>query len=426
MIDISNYNFPSSCGVYIFKDICGLILYIGKAKNLKKRVLSYFTDRQIDWKIKYLLSRAESVEWILLSAEGEALLLEADLISTHKPMFNKLLKSDSPFLYVIIERIHEKNLLPKIFISRIFKKTKNNIIYGPFIDRKNLYKAIDTLKLFFNLNICNKKIRSGCLSYFLGKCSGSCRLDFDQNEYIKRHNLAVLALINDQNEFINKIDLYILEAKSNFEFEIMDRFIKYKQSYINIIDSLNKLIEPREYDIEKIIYDISIKEDFVKNGLLELESMENINKKISIIDCIDISHLQGNMATGSCIRYIDGFFSKKESKSYYLNTNINNDYENIKTLLKMHYNKNYKFKYPDLIMIDGGKGQLSAAKEIINDIIVIALAKKKECLYLNNKDIFLILDPKKPIGALLIKIRNSAHNAAIWLHRKLIKSNLNK
>ncbi|NBQ17127.1 excinuclease ABC subunit UvrC, partial [bacterium] len=167
----------SNAGVYLFKNKDGNVIYIGKAKVLKKRVLSYFQKAPKDWKIQMLLEEAVTVDVIETTTEGQALLLEAELVQKYQPKFNVLLKSGQPFLYLLFT----ENSLE---IVRT-KKTKG-LYCGPFINKQQARNVYEFLINTFKLYQCNKKINNGCLDYHLGKCIGTCLENFDQKEYAVR------------------------------------------------------------------------------------------------------------------------------------------------------------------------------------------------------------------------------------------------
>lgn len=409
MINLNEYNPPKLCGIYIFKDNVNNILYIGKAKNLYNRIQSYKTDRQVDWKIDSLIQKSTIIEWIITENEQAALLLEAQLISEQKPLFNKLLMNDYPFIYIIFK--YEKNI-PVIKISRYYSFSKDFII-GPFLSKKNAIELYDYILLFFNLFNCKKKISHGCLNYHIGKCSGSCREDFNMNEYINRYNTAINALKNEK-KFLNILDNKIEEVKNIFDIIELEKLINYKSQYNTLINKLE--IKNNSNDINIILSNINIEEKNIEKALLEIKNILNMNVIPTIIDCIDISHFQGHSVTGACVRFINGFYNKKNSIAYKLPFEENNDYKNLKLLIKKHYNK---INYPDLLLIDGGKGQLNIINKLNLPIPLLALAKKEEMIFSINNLIGMKIDLHQPHGKLLIALRNATHNAAIGLHRKL-------
>ena len=148
---------------------------------------------------------------------------------------------------------------------------------------------------------------------------------------------------------------------------------------------------------------------------MELKDLLSLKITPSVIDCIDISHFQGHATTGACIRFIDGKYDTIYSKSYALPFNQNNDYENLQLLVKSHYQYT---PYPDILLIDGGKGQLHTIEKLHLPISLLSLAKKEETLFTQNHPQGIKITAQNPYGKLLLALRNTTHNAAIRLHRK--------
>ncbi len=412
MINLIEYQIPKLPGIYVFKDTYNTILYIGKAKNLQKRILSYKTDRQIDWKLESLLKESKSLEWIITHTEKDALLLEAELISEQKPLFNKLLTTDNPFIYIIFR---VKNDMPIIEVSRN-NTLKNDLLIGPFLIKKEAIDLYEYIMTFFNLFICKKKISNGCLNYHIGKCCGTCKDNFNLKDYKKRYDLAKNLLKNNESTFLKILNKEIQEAKNTFNFYELEKLIDYKLNYSNLFDKLEKNKKNNNIDsINNILLNITLEDQTLNTALIELKELLQLNKMPEVIDCIDISHFQGHATTGACVRFTNGKYDNKISKSYKLPLNQNNDYENLILLVKNHYQL---VSYPDILLVDGGKGQLNSITSLNIPITIIALAKKEETLFTKYHKYGIQITNKEPYGKLLISIRNTTHNAAIRLHRK--------
>jgi excinuclease ABC subunit C len=417
MISFGSYLFPKTAGVYIFKDEYNTILYIGKAKNIHKRILSYQTDKQIDWKIDALLKKSHHIDWILTENEQQALLLEAQLISEQKPLFNKLLTSSTPFIYIVLKK--DKNKIPKIEITR-YHSLKSDFIIGPFLVKKEAVKLYEYIMSFFNLYHCNKKIPHGCLHFHIKKCSGSCKPDFDEAAYLKRYNLAKIAL-KDQKGFFALLEKEIKKAMTEFDLENLETLLHYKEQYLDIIAILDKQKDEKQAEtIDVALIDIAFEEALFTKALTQLQSLLHLETLPHVIDCIDISHFQGHAVTGACVRFIEGKYRRDQSHVYKLPLEENNDYQNLKLLLQMHY-KTLNNK-PDILLIDGGKGQLSTVQHLHLNIPLLALAKKEERLFTETDLEGMIISGKEPFGRLLLSLRNATHNAAIRLHKRLFKS----
>lgn len=419
MIDIKKYSFPKEPGIYIFKDEYNDFLYIGKAKNLEKRIHSYNTDKQVDWKIESLLKKAIIIEWIVCKNEKEALFLEAKLISEHKPLFNRLLVSTNPFTYIVFTE--EKNTLPKITITRYYKKKEKTRIIGPFLTKKEAISLYQNIIQLFNLAICNKNIPHGCLAYHIGKCAGSCLEKFDIKMYKKRFDFAIESLLNSE-KFEKKITEEIKKATKKFDFIFLEELITYQTEFKNAIALQKDFYNFNEQEIiERTLLDFTIKKDILEQGLKNLQLLLELSFLPNTVDCIDISHFQGHAVVGSCIRFTNGIFDKSGSKSYKLPYEQNNDYHNLLLLIELHY-LTENFILPDILLIDGGKGQLNTVKKLHLKTELIALAKKEERLFTLKKKEEIALTPKEPLGILLLSLRNMTHNAAIKLHSKFFST----
>lgn len=410
MININQYSIPKLPGVYIFKDSYNIILYIGKAKNLHNRIMSYNTDKQIDWKLNSLLEQSQSIEWIITESETTAFLLEAELISEQKPLFNKLLTSDNPFIYILFK---ENKNIPIIEVSRYYTR-KSQLIIGPFLSKKEALQLYEYILSFFNLFTCKKKISHGCLNYHIGKCAGSCKDNFNEKEYKKRYNLAIAALKN-HDAFLQLLDNSIEEAKKKFNIIELEKLIQYKIYYSELCYKLDQNNSINEDTINTILLNITLEENTVQKALIQIKELLNLDVIPNTIDCIDISHFQGHATTGACVRFINGKYSKESSYSYKLPYEQNDDYENLILLVKNHYRDN---PYPDILLIDGGKGQLHSIEKLKLPIPLMALAKKEETLFIKSNSDGIIITHQEPYGKLLISLRNATHNAAIRLHRK--------
>jgi excinuclease ABC subunit C len=415
MFSIDTASLPLDSGVYIFKDQENNFLYIGKAKNLKKRIASYFTDRQVDWKLELLLKKAVSVDTIITQSEKEALLLEADLISTHKPIFNRLLTSSAPFTYIVYDSLDAD--MPTISLTRAPEKDLGQLIIGPFLTKKEAWKLYTNIIDFFQLGICNKKIVGGCLHFHIGKCAGFCRSDFDKKAYKERFLLS-RKLCSDRVMFEQSIEQEIEKSIASFAFDRVEELERYKNQYRGYFGSLFEKDDDVKKRIEDILLDVSLKEEIIQKALLAIKDLFYFSYIPKTVDCIDISHFQGHAVVGSCVRFAGGRFSKKESRSYKMPEEINNDYRHLCSLVEIHY-KGSGIDYPDLLVIDGGKGQLSAIEKMNIPTQIVALAKREETLYFVDRRRPVVLSLHDPLGLFFISLRNTAHHIAIGSHGRL-------
>jgi len=402
---------PKLTGVYLFKDKNGTIIYIGKAKNLQKRVASYFQKYSSDWKMKLLLDEYSDIDFILTPTEMESLLLEAQLIQQYKPKFNVLLKEGQPFLYIVFTKIPP-------YIELVRNKQKRGIYFGPFLQKTAARKTYQFLMQTFQLNLCNKKIENGCLDYHIGNCAGSCKSNFDHEEYMFRIQLAHDALKNNQQDFIQKIKDQMSSYSKTFEFEKAQRLNEYLQNVDLIFSTINT-----HFNAEKFAADIAaastphpLKHEETINLAYAIKEFLHLPTPINTIDCFDISHFQSSHLVGSCIRFTHG----KPDKSFFRRFAIKsltqqNDYAALQEIVQRRYKS--KNEYPDLIVIDGGKGQLNAVKHVLPNACIVSLAKQEEILFCKAYPEGIHLDVKTPVGKLFIALRDYAHHFAISYHR---------
>jgi excinuclease ABC subunit C len=404
--------FPDLPGVYFFKNRAGDIIYIGKAKSLKHRIRSYFQDAGKDWKVSSLVDEHATVEYIVTTSEIEAGLLEADLIKEHRPKFNVLLRDGQPFLYIVFT----KESLPKIKITR--NKKGKGTFFGPFLHKQHARKAFNFLVQTFRLNICNKKIEHGCLDFHIGTCPGICKPQFNPQEYIFRLHLAQDVLAGNQKDFMQRLESKMAEYSKQLAFEKAQHLRSYKENFETIFSTLKS-----DYYTDKFAPDLSI----VKTPLTinsdsspaviaqELATFLGSKTPIVTIDCFDISHFQSRSIVGSCVRFTNGLPDKNKFRKFNIKTLIRqDDYAALQEIVQRRYKNG---DLPDLILIDGGKGQLNAVKSIMPHVSCVSLAKREETLFTEKHPEGILLDVKTNVGKLLLALRDYAHHFAITHHR---------
>lgn len=400
---------PKLTGIYLFKNKDGTILYIGKTLNLHHRVNSYFQKYSSDWKIEQLINEYDDIDYILTATETEALLLEAKLIMQYQPKFNRLLKEGQPFLYI---------LFSATAIELVRNKKKKGTYFGPFLQKGPARKTYNFLVQTFRLSLCNRKIEQGCLDYHIGNCAGNCRADFDYNDYLFRLNLAADVLKNNHDDYTKKIEDQMKKYIENLEFEKA----QHTHDYLKNIDIIFNTIEIHFTD-RKFATDIFVATTPTPYAPLvsetintDLQKFLGVSNPIRTIDCFDISHFQSSYLVGSCVRFTDGKPDKHMFRRFKIKSlEQQNDYAALQEIVQRRY-KN-KDDLPDLILIDGGKGQLHAIQTILPNALVTSLAKKEEIFYSPQFSNGIHLDIKTNIGKLLIALRDYAHHFAISYHR---------
>ncbi len=500
---------PNSPGIYIFKS-SGKIIYVGKAKNLKKRLSSYFSSRTSE-KAKQIVSEATKLEYIIVSNEREALLLEANLIYTNKPKFNVLLKDSRVYPYVTFTN----DEFPYIEITH----DKLPYSIGPFTSVHFLRTLIDIIQPILQIRNCTydlSKVKRPCIEYGMKRCSAPCAVFISKAEYAKRVDLArsffkgnseelkkwieeKISLYSKREMFESalrlkkmyeklewflqdqgvelpeavSLDVIVIEsgvavllkvrngmmlAKLEFEIngnyddfmklyyvrneeEIADRIVVKKR--FKGMDKWSKVLSTKvkiaDDDIEKHLISIACKNlqdhvkssEFISKSLKTLQSLLSLNAPPKFIEGIDISHTHGNFTVASVVTFEDGKPNKKFYRKYKLsNLTKIDDFESMRQVVKRRYSKH---AVPDLLLIDGGKGQVNAVNNSLQkihvDAKIVGLAKEDERIVFPDErpDLHLKMDD----GALriLISIRDEAHRFATSYHyslrdKDMIKSEL--
>ena len=518
-------NLPSKPGVYIMKDVENTIIYIGKAKNLKNRVQSYFREKLDRPKTQVLMSHFDSLEYILTNSEKEALILEATLIKKHRPRYNVQLKDDKRYPYVKIT--NEK--FPRVVITRNI--VKNGVYYGPFTDVGSVKQTVKFLKSLFKIRTC-RNMNGPCLNSQIDLCYAPCEGKISEEEYAKIINKIDLFFQGKYSVIVKNLKKEMIDASDNQEYEkaavIRDQIASIEEimekQFVELIDddldqdviaiapSENEvvviimpirkgkivgrddfLMSTSEYDSNSEIlfafiqqyYDynrhipkqILLAEDInekellqdwlsdlrgnkvhikvpqkgvklrlvnmaqknaeiikhqkkkMENSLIELKKYLKLDKLPRIIEGYDLSNISGKFAVGSKVSFKDGKPNKKGYKHFKMETPGPNDFAMMEELLTRRLKMIDSDEEPDLIVIDGGKGQLGMAcgvleKFNLTHIPIIGLAKEFEEIYLPNTQRPIVIPKNNKALHLLQQVRDESHRFAITYHRKLRSKNI--
>jgi excinuclease ABC subunit C len=412
---------PKLPGVYLFKGADGKVIYIGKAKSLKHRVSSYFQKNHGDWKVDALLAEYADLDFILTKSDTQAILLETSLIQQHKPKFNTLFKDGQPFLYIVITNEE----LPQIKLVR--NKKIKGIYFGPFFHKMQVRRAYRFLIQTFRLNLCNKKIDNGCLDYHLGLCPGNCRQDFDAADYVFRIRLATDVLKKNHADFLHKLQEKIKEYSAARAYERAQHLQEYIKNLDMIFHTIDEHFSEKKFETDIFVAmtpppTLPSEAEYLAK---ELQTFIKLPVPARVIDCFDISHFQGKQMVGSCIRFTDGKPEKNKFRRFIIKTvHEQNDYAALQEIVTRRYKD--LSELPDVMVIDGGKGQLNAIRNLFPTISCISLAKREERLYSAQHPDGFVLDIESPIGKILIALRDYAHHFAINFHRLKRKKTLNQ
>ncbi|MFN3966336.1 MAG: transglycosylase SLT domain-containing protein [Endomicrobiia bacterium] len=404
---------PETPGVYLMRDYSGEILYIGKARNLKKRVSSYFTKSLLDPKIIALISSIKTVDYIVAKSERDALLLENKLIKKLQPKYNIMWRDDKSYPYI---KLTIKDDFPYLCLVRQ-KKEDGSKYFGPYHNVSEVRKLIRKLRSMFHIRPCTKtKFKGKCFYFDLGQCPGPCIGKISTTQY-KKNIKNLLLFLEGKYEFLKNIlkkEMKIQSEKLNFEEAGKIR---------DIIFSIDRMFEKISFHEIK---ETDLTEHLnLSRTLSQLKETLQLPKVPITIEAFDVSNISGKEAVGSMVSFFQGRPDKKNYRRYKIKTiNYIDDYAMIKEIVHRRYTRlltEHK-KLPDLIIIDGGKGHLSSAKEILDKIglenqPIISIAKKEEEIFKPEKEEPIKLSSDSPVLKLIQYIRDEAHRFALSYHR---------
>ena len=538
-IDIQLQTLPDNPGIYQFLDKDGKIIYVGKAKNLKKRVSSYFRQNHEYGKTRVLVKKIHKIDHIVVPTETDALLLENNLIKKYQPRYNVLLKDDKTYPWICIKN----ERFPRIFTTRNLIKDGSEY-FGPYTSMKTVRTLLDLIKELYKIRTCTfdlakEKIDQGrykvCLEYHLGNCLGPCegyQSHFDYQEQItaireilrgnfkdsiyrfknKMNSLASEMKFEEAQEFkekieilenyqskstivnpkINNVDVFSVVSDQDYGYvnflqisfgsiirahtiemkkkldesdrELLELAITELRSRFN---SLSKeILVPFEVDVvkdvkvsipklgdKKRILELSIRnaklyrqerfkqikitdpDRHVNRIMTQMKKDLRLNQEPRHIECFDNSNIQGTNPVAACVVFKDGKPSKKDYRHFNIKTVIGpDDFASMEEVVHRRYKRliDENEPLPQLIIIDGGKGQLSSALKSLdhlglrNKIAIIGIAKRLEEIYYPGDSIPLYLDKKSETLKIIQQLRNEAHRFGITFHRqKRSKSALN-
>lgn len=390
---------------------------MGKAKNLKNRVSSYFTNKKhLGSKTSALVSHIEKIKVVLVGSELESLLLEANFIKKYQPKYNIRLTDGK--MYPLI-KITDKDLIPKVLISRQ-ADDKNSSYFGPYPNSGAMKLVLKTIRKIFPYESALNHPKRICLYNHIGLCP--CLEAKNNKELQKKYKKTIkyikTFLEGNSRKVIKDLEKERGMASQGEDFEKAAGFQK-KIDAINLIT--NPATKPVDYETNpNLISDIRHQELKALKKTLNVYGL-NI-KKLERIECYDISNTQGHQATGSMVVFTNG---EKDSKWYrrfkMRQSGTPNDFAMHQETLNRRLNHN-EWPRPDLLVIDGGKGQVSATMKILKDtglsIPLIGLAKREETIVLPDGKL-VQLDKNSPAMLLLRRIRDEAHRFAINYHKKL-------
>ena len=437
MKKIDTHQFPACTGVYLMRDKKSQIIYVGKAKNLRKRITSYFRVQAISMKISILMSKVQKIDYILTVSEAEALIVEESLIKQIQPIYNTMWKDDKSMPYVAITNedyprmiyTRKKNLPAKYFGPFPYVGQIKKMMSYLFYEQNNLYLRFCKYK--FNKNeveqglektnpSLHKKVLS-CIYLHTSECVAPCVKKISFEDYHTQAQEMILLFQKGWDSWKKKLSIKMKEASQKLNFELA---IKLRDQ----IHCIEKMSEP--VLIQKISIDDVIDKIKQVQGLNELKEIFNLSHIPLHIEAFDISNNQGQHPVASMVVFKRGLPAKKEYRKYRIKTVIGiNDFQMIREVVYRRYKRlsQNKIPFPDLILVDGGKGQISSAHMAIQHlrregykiphINLISLAKKEEEIFsIQTKNPLCLKGDSKGLH-ILQHIRDEAHRFAINFYR---------
>lgn len=408
MVDLSVL--PESPGVYIYRNSKDDIIYVGKAINLKKRISQYFLrDNALGPKTKTLVSQIHSIETKIVNSEIEALILESSLIKKYRPKYNSLLKDDRSYIYICIT----KEKIPRIFTTHSSRLPLKADIYGPFPDALAAKSLLKTIRRLFPYRSQEKHPKNECLYCHLGLCPGP---NPDSKSY-RSNILKIKKILNGKiSSLPNSLTKEMKIASKSQDYELA---LKLKQQ----IDSLNYITSGWK-NLKLMFEDINLPDDKDSQAINELQTILKSYfsiKKINRFEVYDISQLGNNYFVGSMVVWQDGYIDKSQYKKFKIKSKqIADDQFMLQEVLsrRLHHPE---WPFPDLIVVDGGKPQVSSISQITN-LPIIGLAKKEETIVIKNKSKWIEINLPKYSKALLLleNLRNEAHRFANSYRKQLM------
>jgi excinuclease ABC subunit C len=499
---------PHNPGCYLFKDKDGKVIYVGKAKDLRKRVSSYFNKTHDVERTNILVSKVVKVDFVVTDTEAEALILENNLIKKYSPKYNIDLKDSKRYAY--IQLTDEE--FPRLLLAR--KKGGGGKFYGPFVSGLGRDYVLRVLRNTFRIRTCRKLPRRKCMRYDIGLCDAPCIGEISREDYMRNVKSAEMILkgkvkpvveildkkmrmfsrakefekalvVRNQiravkelgerqkmerdkkfdEDFINwivhddKVYLIlfnakrgILENKQSFEFDYFEDFIEefLVQFYSDydvpkeivlpvkvgrvvrefLEEKGGKVVLPKSGDKKKLLelvkknVEIGVFGDSEK--VSDLRDRLRLNSLPRVIECFDVSHLGGTDVVASMVQFRDGKSDKNNYRRFKIRGgDVNDDFAAMSEVVRRRYTKLKRedLEMPDLIIVDGGKGQLGVAldelKELDLKIPIIGLAKKEEEVFLPGRKRGIVLGKKTKALRFLQEIRDEAHRFAINYQRML-------
>jgi excinuclease ABC subunit C len=421
-------SFPRGPGVYLMKDARGRVIYVGKAKNLRNRAGTYFKKQAAeDRRTCDLVKEIADIDFLEAESEVDALLLEARLVKDIQPRFNVDLKDDKTFPYLQI-RIREA--YPRVEFTRSPKR-RGVRLYGPFTSAGSLRAAIQVLQRIFKFRTCSLDIDPSepkwrwyrpCLLASIRQCTAPCNFRVTPEEYKQQIRQLRLVLEGKKSRLLKELEAEMQAASAALQFERAARLRDEAKALRNL-----GLRGDADKDVQPEVFVMN-----PKKGVAGLKQVLKLDKPPRVIEGIDIAHLGGTEAVASLVTFIDGLPFKPSYRRYRIKSvGGNDDFASIREVVTRRFRRLDREGqvFPDVLMIDGGKGQLNAAREAFQTLFIeppclISLAKQEELIFRQDEADPLQLSRSSAALRLLQYVRDEAHRFAQHYHHLLRQKRL--
>lgn len=415
---------PKEPGVYVFRNAAGEVIYVGKARNLRNRMRSYFmpsTALKEEPRRRALIHSIASYETFTVATESEALLLEAQFIKQYAPRYNVLMRDDKRYLLVAI---NPNEQFPRFFFERV-RKDDNCLYFGPFPHAYALRETIRLLESKFGLRSCQcvcpcEEDHKHCLQDVLRECSAPCIGAISEEDYRARMDQALSVLRGEESarELLKEVDGKMREASAKLDFESAAK-------WRDVMGHLKVVLEPTRRFINQTIARRTNPEVNTA-GMNALKEALNLDVEPRYMECFDMSNISGTLAVGSMVLFRDGHPCTSEYRRYRIrNQEATDDTAFMYEVLTRRYTRllNEKLPLPDLVVLDGGVPQVNTGLRVWQElgltIPFIGLAERYELVVIPHQKDPLFLPRENPGLRLLQAIRDEAHRWANGYNRKL-------
>lgn len=416
-------SFPASPGVYLMKDAQDRVIYVGKAVNLRSRAGSYFTRAaRTERRTAELVREIHDIDCIEADSEVDALLMEARLIKDIQPRFNSQLKDDKTFPYL---QISTREDFPRVEFTRT-PGTKNVRLYGPFTNAGKLRGMIAVLQKIFRFRTCTLDIEESderwrwfrpCLLASINQCTAPCNLRISKEDYREDIRRLRLFLDGGRDRLLKQMQKEMLEASAELKYEKAARI----RDDIDALKSLNLKGDLEEHAQPEVFYHDP------KKGLAGLKKVLKLPEIPRRIEGVDIAHLQGGQTVASLVQFIDGLPFKHGYKRYKIRSVDGvDDFASMREVITRRFRRLSQEgeSFPDLLLIDGGKGQLNAVMKVFEQLnldppMTVSLAKREEEIFVPGQSEPHRLSRHSYALRLLQYVRDESHRFAQHYHHLL-------